>query len=153
MSFPLCGEASAASTFDIPALKMNVLGFPFISVWHISNISAPFHFFQGVPLYTACVCVPAIILKCGKVTGPINSQTTTELKFGNTKNSFRLACKSHFLNWIFPYKVLTKTLFLWWHSSIQEPRHREQGWKHAQATFFFSLICPSQRRKFTGWRT
>lgn len=51
MSFPLCGEASAASTFDIPALKMNVLDFPFISVWHPSNTSAPFHFF-----FRECIC-------------------------------------------------------------------------------------------------
>lgn len=109
MSFSLCGEAPAASTFDIPVLEMNVLDFPFISAWHLSNISAPFHlfFFQGVTLYTACVCVPATILKCGKVTGPTNSQTSTEMKFGNTNNSFSLACKSHFLNWIFPYKFLT----------------------------------------------
>lgn len=28
-----------------PVLEMNVLDFPFISVWHLSNISAPFHFF------------------------------------------------------------------------------------------------------------
>lgn len=152
MSFPLCGEALAAITFDIPPLKMNVFDFPFTSVWHLSNISAQFHFFQGMPLYTACVCVPTIILKRGKITAPTNSQTFTELKFGNTNNSFNLACKSHFLNWVFQYKVLSKTVFLWWQSSIQGPCHREQGWKHPQSTFFFSLICPSQRRMFTGWR-
>lgn len=33
-----------------------------------------FFFFQGMPLYTACMCVPAITLKCGKATGPTNSQ-------------------------------------------------------------------------------
>lgn len=147
MSFPLCGEDLAASTFDLPALKMNAFDFPFTSVWHLSNTSAQFHFFQGVPLYTACVCAPAIILKCGKVTGPTNSQTLTELKFGNTTNSFRLACKSHFLNQNFPYKVLTKTVFRWWHSPIQEASHRQQGWKHAQGTFFlFSHLSQSEKK-------
>lgn len=111
--FPLCGEDLAARTFDIRALKMNVFDFPFTSVWHLSNTSAQFHFSQGVPLYTACVYVPAIILKHGKVTGPTNAQTLTELTFGNIKNSFSLVCKSHFLNWIFPYNVLTNTVFLW----------------------------------------
>lgn len=49
MSFPLCGEASAVSTFDIPALKMNVFDFLFIWVWHLSNISAQF-------LFRECLC-------------------------------------------------------------------------------------------------
>lgn len=74
LSSPLCGEDWVASTFGITALKIKVFDFLFISVWDLSNISAQFLFFQGMPLYTACMCVPAITLKCGKATGPTNSQ-------------------------------------------------------------------------------
>lgn len=44
------------------------LDFPFLSVWHLSEILAQLYFFQRVPLHTACMCVPAITLKYGEVT-------------------------------------------------------------------------------------
>lgn len=58
-----------------------------------------------------CSCYHSQVWGSHSLPGPANPQACTELEFGNTMYSFSVACKSHFLNWIFIHKVLNKSLF------------------------------------------
>lgn len=122
----------------------------FISLVPFRDTGSILVFFQRVPLHTAymCSCYHSEIRRGHLLPGPTNSQAFTGLEFGDMMYFFCVAYKSHFLNWIFPHKIpshcFSDDIRLFKSHIIGIRDENMQKW-----LFFFSLISPRQRKRFT----